>query len=125
VAGRSAQLTDFDRPDRRGAVDAGSIVLPRKTQDREVRPGVAAPVSADVTVVAPAPGAAPAAEKTAMAIEVIDTMATRNASTWLIVPQRDACVIADPDGGERMYLPAATVYRGWWSWCSRPLRRLW
>ena len=75
MAGRSAQLTDFDRPDRRGAVE---------------------------TVVAPAPGAAPAAEKTAMAIEVIDTMATRNASTWLIVPQRDACVIADPDGGERM-----------------------
>jgi hypothetical protein len=56
--------------------------------------------------------AGPTAEKTAMAIEVIDTMATRNMSTWLIVPQRDACVIADPDGGERIFLPAATVCGG-------------
>jgi hypothetical protein len=39
-------------------------------------------------------------------------MATRNASTWLIVPQRDACVIADPDGGERIFLAAATVCGG-------------
>jgi hypothetical protein len=64
--------------------------------------------------------AAPAAEKTAVAIEVIDAMAIRNMSTWLIVPQRDVCVIADPGGGERIFLPGAPVCGGWRSRCSRP-----
>ena len=53
--------------------------------------------------------AGPAAEKTAVAIEVIGTKTTRNTSIWLIVPQRDICVIANPDGGERIVLLAATV----------------